>query len=338
MFLTFIFPIILIFDQHNGFQYWPRIYFFYLFSSFTAFFFILVCCFLLYAIRAHILARRVEAQGTEVVWGHCYEILLHLTSVVFVCIGPTKEQAKWYALPQSWEIAVHSPDALLELEIMSGNGFVKQLRRMDHDPLTLDREKPELDAAPDEPSDEQSEPPEPSSEEIRELRRYARKHGMFWGASPASVGAQVGTLILLAAFCLGFTIWFDIALHPYVKTQSDLFTLIDLSVFVIVIGLGSLIWGLWMLPRWRRMRHASRQPREIAEGVIVSWVKPLSSTSSSNEETLLKIRLDDGKERIFRIPHRFIERVRTVGARVRITYIPTIERVTYVLPLDVDTT
>lgn len=296
---------------------------------------ILFFCALVYGLWLRILLRRVKAQEASVILGHYFGTILWLPRIIFVRIGHTKEQARWYALPQSWEIAVHSPDALLELEVARGNGYVKRLRRMDREPLTLDREV--FDAKADLPVSEKPKPPEPSREEIRELRRYARKRGMFWGYSPASIGVLVFLLISTGPIYIGITILLDTAISTYssIKTVGDVLALVGFNIFMGGIGLGSLIWGLWMLPRWRWMRRVSRQPREIVEGVIVSWVKPLGM-SSSNEETFLKIRLDDDKDRIFRIPHRFIERVRMVGARVRITYMPEVERVTYVLPLNVD--
>jgi hypothetical protein len=268
-------------------------------------------CALIYGIWMRILIRRVKAQGTAVISGNCFDILLWLPSVIFVQIGPTKDQARWYALPQSWEIAVQPSGVLLE--ISRGNAYIKRLRREDHDPLTLDHDI--IDAKADLPVSEAPKPPKSSKVEIRELRRYARKRGMFWGVSPLSFVGFVIVLIPSVVLYLGIAVWIDIAVLPQAK--ADLTETINLGIFFGILGLVSLAFSLWMLPRWRWMRRASQQPKETVNGVIVSWANMLL-TSGNFEETFLKLRVDDGKERIFRIPHRFIERV------------------TYVLPIDVD--
>jgi hypothetical protein len=51
------------------------------------------------------------------------------------------------------------------------------------------------------------------------------------------------------------------------------------------------------------------------------------SDQRNRRETLIDLRLPTGQSQIFRIPIRYMHRVRERGALVRITYLPTTERV-----------
>ena len=51
------------------------------------------------------------------------------------------------------------------------------------------------------------------------------------------------------------------------------------------------------------------------------------SDLQQRKETLIDLRLPDGQTHIFRIPIRYLHRVRRRGQRLRITYVLTTERV-----------
>lgn len=90
-------------------------------------------------------------------------------------------------------------------------------------------------------------------------------------------------------------------------------------------------YGARLLRRARRMRRLSEAQPDSVTGEIVGWMPYRDMWSPTDfrqrTETLIKLRAADGSDHIFRVPIRFLHRVRRRGARVRVTYQPVAERV-----------
>lgn len=98
--------------------------------------------------------------------------------------------------------------------------------------------------------------------------------------------------------------------------------LVFLATFF-AIGCGCIVWGVWSFRLWQRVRRAAQQGTLSVEGDVVSWVP-----RNQDRETIVKVCADDGTTTILRVRLVFNHRVRRVGSRVRIDYLPVSEYVT----------
>ncbi len=64
----------------------------------------------------------------------------------------------------------------------------------------------------------------------------------------------------------------------------------------------------------------------MCEGVVEIWAS-FCSFYSGRDETLVRIALDDGTTRLFRVPKIWAYRVRRMGNRIRVTYDPALDLV-----------
>lgn len=119
-----------------------------------------------------------------------------------------------------------------------------------------------------------------------------------------------------------FAYWYTIT-FPELARQGDIVAAIVFLTTFFAIGCGCFIGGVWCLRHWGRVRRAAQQGALSVEGNVVSWMP-----RNQNRETIVKVRADDGETKILRVRHVFEHRVRRVGARVRIDYMPVSEYVT----------
>ena len=70
----------------------------------------------------------------------------------------------------------------------------------------------------------------------------------------------------------------------------------------------------------------------MIEGEVLSWA--IWGTDHNTQETIIKIKQENGQEHIFRIPYQFSFRARQMSASLSITYYPTTERVVHVADIN----
>lgn len=116
--------------------------------------------------------------------------------------------------------------------------------------------------------------------------------------------------------------WY-VATYPELARKSDVGAGIVFLATFFAIGCGCIVWGIWSFRLWRRVRRAARQETHSVEGDVVSWMP-----RNQDRETIVKVHADDGETKILRVWGSVNHRVRHVGNRVRIDYVPVSEYVT----------
>lgn len=279
------------------------------------------------AISYRMVARRATLDELATAQGRCFNVVLAPPHCLFARIGPTLEAAIWYLLPIEWDALVAPSEDTFEVEYLPGTGWVQRVRRFGASPREL------VQPAPSEVNDavetaDEGEGLQPSAEEQRELRRYTRRVWQCWGESAASIGAcgWSGVLggIIFAPGMLVFAYW-TVVTSPIPLRQSDAVAGIMLLATFFAIGCGCIIWGVWSFRLWGRVRRAAQEGAQAVEGEIVSWLP-----YRRGRETIVKVRADDGETKILRVRGSVNHRVRRVGDRVRIEYMPISEYVTTV--------
>jgi hypothetical protein len=304
-----------------------------------------------FAVTSWLFARRGDRDGESTVYGRCFAVLLDPPSRFFARIGLTRETARWYCLPLDWDAVVEPSEAEFELTVQTGTGWVERLRRLRPASRVLTQPGPELPEHTESatPQSEDEEPPghdnsdderedEPegaTAEEKQALRRFARRANLGWRTSPANIATGGWTLVvsglLFGPGLLVFVVmWVLVSPRTFSDPDGRVPGITGMAVFF-AIGLGCIIWGLRDLRIWQRVRRSRHELPATANGEVTCWI-PYKDTWSPNDwqnhrETLINLRLPDGQSYIFRIPIRYLHRVRKRGTHVRITYLPTTERV-----------
>ncbi|MGZ3636990.1 MAG: hypothetical protein ACXVCX_04015 [Ktedonobacterales bacterium] len=280
------------------------------------------------AIGSLMLARRAASNVLTTTQGRCFEVLLAPSIYLFARVGPTLESADWYPLPIEWDTVVMPSNDTYEIEYLPTSGWVHRVRRFGASPRELVQPAPsEVNGGAHAVVDVE-EDTQPTAEEQRELRRYARRVLQFWGESAASIAACGWSFIVLGVILgpgtLAFYFWVmtvDPPRHPY--NTSDTFAILAFLAVLCIFGCGTSVFGVWTIVLWGRMRRAAQQGSQSVEGDIVSWIP-----RNQDRETIVKVRVDDGETKILRVRRSFNHRVRRVGRRVRIDYMPVSEYVT----------
>ena len=171
------------------------------------------------------------------------------------------------------------------------------------------------------------------------MRAFARHAPLGWRASTGYlalngwtgvVGGSFGLLMLVGLIVI-VALTLPSSWASSVRDPSSIGTILGLMAFFSALGLTCFAFGLYCLRGWRRYRPFDNAVPVIAQGEVLAWMEYRDlwwpSDWQQGKETLITLRMPDGREHIFRIPIRFLRRVRRRGAHVRITYRPTTERV-----------
>ena len=277
------------------------------------------------AIGRLMLARRAASDMLTTTQGRCFDVLLAPPFYLFARIGPTLETADWYPLPIEWDAVVAPSNDTYEVEYLPTSGWVHRVRRFGASPRELVQPPPSDVSSEARAADAEEEDKQPSAEEQRELRRYARRIWGFWGESAASVVASGWSFIVLGMLAgpgmVAFYLWLRAVYHP--TRPDDVLAMVVYFAFVCILGCGSSVLGVWSLRLWGRVRRAAQQGPLSVEGDVVSWI-----SLRQGRETIVKVRADDGETKILRVRRSFNHQVRHVGSRVCIDYMPVSEYVT----------
>ncbi len=288
------------------------------------------------AIGNLLLARRVASDVLRTTQGRCFEVRLAPSIYLFAQIGPTLENARWYPLPIEWDAVVMPSEDTYEVEYLPTAGWVHRVRRFGASSRELVQPAPsEVNNEEQATEEQKKQQKQPSAEEQRELRRYTRRVWQCWGEPAVSIAAcgWTGVLsgIIFAPGMLVLAYWY-VATYPELARKSDAVAGIVFLATFFAIGCGCIIWGVWSFRLWGRVRRAAEEGAQSVEGDVVSWLP-----YRQGRETIVKVRADDGTAKILRVRRLFTNRVRRVGGRVRIEYMPISEYVTTVSYADTPT-
>jgi hypothetical protein len=305
------------------------------------------------AVASWWLARRGAGSVVTTGYGHCYAIRLDPPGFFFARIGETPRTAKWYSLPLDWDRIVSPSDAQYELAVLAATGWVERVHRLGASSREVSQPVPallepiqsdELDARSTNDEDGGAEADAldfeeegATNEERRAMSQFARRANLGWRSSTRDL-AHVGWIYVAggAAVVLigvvGYLALFSPTSPSGEMTQSNVISVLAAYVALIILfAIPCLAFGLRWLRAWRRYRRFNTTSPLTADGEVNAWVPYRDLYSGSGwqdrKETLISLRLPDGHEHVFRIPVRYLHRVRRRGARVRITYRPTTERV-----------
>lgn len=315
------------------------------------------CFLLLPGITMRLLAHRGERGGESTVYGCCFAVLLDPPSHFFARIGLTHETARWYSLPLDWDMVFEPSEAEFELTVLSGTGWVERLRRLGPASRVLTQPVPQPlsragTSAASQAVDNESagndnngdgelkdEPEGATAEEKQILRRFARRADLSWRASPAKIASMgwacVVTGLLLFPGLPAYVALLVLLVYPLnLRNMNDPASRVAVIVSLAVLFILCMIFiamGLRHLRIWQRVRRVRHELPASVRGEVTCWI-PYKDMWSPNDgqnrrETLVSLRLPDRETHIFRIPIRYMHRVRKRGALVRITYLPTTERV-----------
>jgi len=321
--------------------------------------------FVLPIVTRRLLVRRSAASQIGRIYGRCFAVVLEPPDRMFARIGASREMAEWYSIPLEWDRLVAPSEDQLELDVLAATGWVERVRRFGSQAGELSCPAPTEDevqsvprsrpATPDEFREaleaqeelerelrtelERERRGEASKEERQQMRRYARRASVGAAQTPRMIAAGAWSFVLLGIL-LG-TIWpvgyiVIVMLFPHSVRHSIRHSAnndIALAVIAIftVVGICLIGYGVKLLRLSRRLRRLSPSPPDSVTGEIVCWMPYWDNFSSGSfqkrGETVIKLRAVDGNERIFRIPIRYLHRVRRRGAWVCVTYQPVAERV-----------
>jgi hypothetical protein len=291
---------------------------------------------------AFVYRRRARAAtlNPEHLMGYRYGIAFDPPSPCYVRFGLTADIAKWYLVPLEWEeiISTALPDTPFELWVLPVTGWVERLRRGGAEPLEVSQPVPEPlpagDAVPDEHTREEAAADQPEDEgatreEARAMKRFARRAGLTWLATPRHLfWSWVSSLTIGALICVGglvFMAWL-IATYPLAfRSEEGRVAFAVVLAFFEICGLAVCVMGLWPLAAWRRVRRLDATPTE-AMGEVVAWMRyrnwygPFSIRNDQRREKLIQLRAANGTEQILRLPPKLAHRVQRRGEHVRITY------------------
>ncbi len=161
----------------------------------------------------------------------------------------------------------------------------------------------------------EEQPPEPMKTK-RELRRYARQQGKWWGVEPKEI-RDIGFAVLALSICCIFSAMpFTILL-----AQSSILVSIVAGGVLGAVGVLSLVISIQMLKRWRVLRQINAQESTEIVGTILNWSSYMSLLSNGFD-TIVQLQADDGQEYIFRIQQKYMFIARHIGGRLRIVFNP----------------
>jgi hypothetical protein len=294
-----------------------------------------LACTVIYRRRA-----REATLDPEHLMGYCYGVAFDPPSPCYFRFGPTSDTAEWYLVPLEWEelISTAPPDTPFELWVLPVTGWVERLRRSGSEPQEVSQPVPEPlpagDAVPDEQAQEGAAEDQPEDtgatrEEARAMKRFARRAGLTWLATPRHLfWSWVSSLAIGALICVGglvFMAWL-IATYPLAfRSEEGRVAFAVVLAFFEICGLAVCVMGLWPLAAWRRVRRLDTTPAE-ATGEVVAWLRyrnwygPFSIRHDQRREKLIQLRAAGGAEQIFRLPPKLAHRVQRRGQHVRITY------------------
>jgi hypothetical protein len=308
------------------------------------------------------LARRGADSVVTTAYGQCYDVCLDPPGRFYARLGEMPRTARWYSLPFDWHSVVSPSDAQYELWVLAATGWVERVRRLGAPFREVSQPVPILPArnepsAPDaHPTDGTGDNIAPgaldldeegaTSDERQAMRQFARRANLGWRASTGYlalngwtgvVGGSFGLLMLVGLIVIvALTLPRDWA--NSVRDPSSIGTILGLMAFFGALGLPCFAFGLYCLRAWRRYRPFDNAAPVIAQGEVLAWMEYRDlwwpSDWRQGKETLINLRMPDGHEHVFRIPIRYLHRVRQRGAPVRITYRPTTERVLDVANVD----
>lgn len=245
----------------------------------------------------------------------------------------------------------------LELDVLAATGWVERVRRSGSHAGEVSRPAPTEEElrnvvhppkpTPAEVQEEREElrretRGEASEEERKDMRRYARLMSAGAAQTPRMIAVSAWSLVLLGilfasllpvvlAILVVIQMYFPHSFHHTANDGVAFVSLFIMLALLMIAGLSLMWYGVRLLRRSRRMRRLSEAPPESVTGEIVCWMPYWDIWSSSSfqkrGETLIKSRAADGSEHIFRVPNRYLHRVRRRGAWVRVTYQAGCERV-----------
>ena len=280
------------------------------------------------------LAARGAERSMSTAYGHCFATLLS-PSAYFARIGLSPTDARWYALPLTWDVTVIPGEAEFELHMNPVTGYVERLRRLEGAPVDLRQDAPLADLRIGvqrvEPSAGAA-----TKEQRRELYRVARRENLRWAINPTDI-VVTGWTFIISGLILGFgqlaVAVYLLLTYPVHFAPGGKEAGIAYLSFFVMLGVALIAGGIYLLRVWGRVRSLSGTPAETLEGTVVVWT-PYKNFFSSGKGFLVNLRPADGSKREFLVPQRYAHRVTHAGNRVAITYLPDTSRVLDVRPLE----
>jgi hypothetical protein len=296
------------------------------------------------------------------IYGRCLDVRIDPPRYFVARIGLNAQSARWYSLPLDWDGVVTPSEAQIELDVLPATGWVERLRHAGPPPrdlrqLTLDvlieasavePDAEDATAGTDDASEEAAALEEvgATQDERRAMRQFARHTSLGSRISAPSwhvlgwISVILGMLVMLAPFgVVGYlALAFPQELSRSLKGPDTISVIVLLLAIFVSLGLILVATGIFCLWGWRRYGRYDSEPAASVDGAVLAWMPYRDMWSPTDwqqrTETLISLRLPDAQTHVYRIPIRYLHRVRQRGAHVRITYAPTTERVRAVTRLD----